>query len=71
MYVLETSTGNDYPTPGAGKVVRIDPDGSTDVIATGFSHPSALAYGPDGNLYILNWGFGGVEGSGEILKVTL
>ena len=71
MYVLETSTGNDYPTPGAGKVVRIDPDGSTEVIATGFSHPSALAYGPDGNLYILNWGFAGVEGSGEILKVTL
>ncbi len=75
MYVLETTTGkraeNEYTTPGTGKVVRVNPDGSKDVIATGFSNPTSMAYGPDGNLYVLNWGFAGVAGSGEVLKVAL
>ena len=75
IYVLETTTGkrngNEYTTPGTGKVVRVNPDGSKDEIATGFSNPTSMAYGPDGNLYVLNWGFAGVAGSGEILKVTL
>ena len=75
MYVLETTTGersgNEYTTPGSGKVVRINHDGSKTVIATGLSNPSSMAYGPDGNLYVLNWGFAGAAGAGEILKVTL
>ncbi len=75
MYVLETTTGkrtgDEYTTPGSGKVVRVNPDGSKDEIATGLSNPTAIAYGPDGNLYVLNWGFGAAEGGGEILKVTL
>lgn len=75
MYVLETTTGkrgeNEYTTPGTGKVVRVNPDGSKDEIATGLSNPTAIAYGPDGNLYVLNWGFGAAAGGGEMLKVTL
>jgi hypothetical protein len=75
MYVLETTTGqrgeNEYTTPGTGKVLRVNPDGSKDEIATGLSNPTAIAYGPDGNLYVLNWGFAGVAGAGEILKVAL
>ena len=71
MYVLEMAVGNDYPTLGAERVVRINPNWTKDVIATGFSNPTGLAYGPDGNLYVLNWGFGGAEGEGEVLKVRL
>ncbi|THU34991.1 ScyD/ScyE family protein [Niastella caeni] len=71
MYVLESTTGNPFPTPGTGRVVRVDPDGSKEVIATGFSNPTAMTYGPDGNLYVANWGFGGEAGDGEILKVRL
>ena len=75
MYVLETTTGKrnggEYTTPGSGKIVRVNPDDSKEVIATGLSNPTAMAYGPDGNLYVLNWGFGGAAGGGEILKVTL
>lgn len=75
MYVLETTTGkrtgDEYTTPGTGKVIRVNPDASKEVIATGLSNPSAIAYGPDGNLYVLNWGFGAAAGVGEILKVTL
>jgi hypothetical protein len=71
MYVLETTTGNDFPTPGSGRIVRVNPNGAKQVIADGFSNPTALTYGPDGNLYVSNWGFSGSEGQGEILKVTL
>jgi hypothetical protein len=28
MVVLENTTGNPFPTPGTGDVVRIDPSGS-------------------------------------------
>ncbi|HUP11151.1 MAG TPA: ScyD/ScyE family protein, partial [Niastella sp.] len=69
MYVLESTTGNQFPTPGTGRIVRVDPKGSREVIATGFSNPTAITYGPDGNLYVSNWGFGGGQGKGEILKV--
>jgi hypothetical protein len=30
-----------------------------------------MTYGPDGNLYVLNWGFGGAAGAGEVLKVRI
>ncbi len=75
LYVLETTNGkrneDEYTTPGTGKVVMVNADGSKDEIATGLSNPTAMAYGPDGNLYVLNWGFGAAAGGGEILKVTL
>jgi hypothetical protein len=70
-YVLEMSTGNDFPTPGTGRIVRVNKNGSKEVIATGLSNPTSLALGPDGNLYVSNWGFGGEAGDGEVLKVTL
>lgn len=71
MYVLEMSRGNDYPTPGTGRVVRVNCDGSREVIAKGLSNPTGITLGPDENLYILNWGFGGAKGDGEVLKVKL
>lgn len=75
MYVLETTTGErtggEFTTPGTGKVIQVNPGGSKEVIATGLSNPTAIAYGPDGNLYVLNWGYGAAAGGGEILKVTL
>lgn len=70
MYALETTTGNQFPTPKSGRIVRVNPNGSIDVVATGFSNPTALTCGPDGNLYVSNWGFGGDKGQGEILKVS-
>ncbi|MEO8043761.1 MAG: ScyD/ScyE family protein [Spartobacteria bacterium] len=70
LYALESSVGVDFPTPGTGKVVKVNRDGSTEDIATDLSLPTAITFGPDGNLYISNWGFG-PPGMGEILKVTL
>ncbi len=71
MYVLETTTGNDFPTPGTGRIVRVNHDGSRDVIATELSNPTAMTYGPDDNLYVSNWGFGAAAGGGQVVKVRL
>ena len=78
MYVLENSVGVPgppqfrFPTPGFGQIIRVNPNGSKEVIATGLSLPTGMTMGPDGNLYVSNFGFGpGATGGGQVLKVTL
>jgi hypothetical protein len=71
MYVLENTTGNPFPTPFTGRIVRVDPNGTKEVIVSGLALPTGMTYGPDGNLYVSNWGFGAGPGGGQILKVTL
>ncbi len=71
LYVLESTTGNDFPTPGTGDVIRIDPNGSRMTIASKLNLASAMTFGPDGNLYISDWGFGGAPGMGQIVQVDL
>ena len=71
LYVLENTTGaNDFPTPGTGKIVRITQSGAIEEIAKGLSQPTAMTFGPDGNLYVSNWGFG-LLNMGEIVKINL
>ena len=71
MYVLENTTGNPFPTPGTGDVIRIDPSGARRAIVTGLNLPTAMMFGPDNKLYISNVGFGPEAlGGGEILKVS-
>lgn len=71
LYVLESTTGNDFPTPGTGDVVRVDPDGSRMTIASGLNLATAMTFGPDEKLYISDWGFGGAPGMGQIVQVDL
>jgi hypothetical protein len=72
LYVLENTTGNPGPTPGTGKILRIDGKYATTQIASGLSLPTAMTFGPDGNLYVSNWGFGPPPvGAGQILKVIV
>lgn len=70
MYVLENTTGKDNtePTPGTGKVVRIDPSGARTAIITGLVFPTAMTFGPDGALYVSNAGFGFPPGMGQVLR---
>ncbi|UGB44583.1 ScyD/ScyE family protein [Frateuria edaphi] len=70
MYVLEDTTGKDNlaPTPGTGKVVRIEPSGDRHAVVTGLVLPSAMTFGPDGALYVSNAGFGLPPGMGQVLR---
>jgi hypothetical protein len=58
LYVLENTTGNPFPMPSTGKVLRIDGKHKYTEIATGLNLPTAMTFGPDGNLYVSSWGFG-------------
>jgi hypothetical protein len=72
MYVLENTTGNPFPTPGTGRVVRINHSGNRTVIASGLFLPTAMTFGPDGALYVSNVGFGPPPvGMGQILRITV
>jgi len=72
MYVLEMTVGAPFPTPGLGRILQIDPSGKVTIIATGLSLPTGMTMGPDGNLYVSNWGLSpkGI-GGGQVLKVTI
>jgi hypothetical protein len=72
LYVLENTTGNPFPTPGTGTIVRLNQGSKRDTIATGLFLPTAMTMGPDGDLYVSNKGFGPpIPGFGEILKIDI
>ena len=72
MYVLEMTAGAPFPTPGKGRVLRVDPSGQTTVIAADLSLPTGMTMGPDGKLYVSNWGFSPAAiGGGQVLRITL
>jgi hypothetical protein len=72
LYVLENTTGMQFPTPGTGKVIRIDPSGNRNLIASGLFLPTAMTFGPDGALYVSNVGFGPPpNGIGQIVRITV
>jgi hypothetical protein len=71
MYVLENTTGNPFPTPGTGDIVRVDPSGERLTIVSGLNVPTALTFGPDEKLYVSNGGFGAPAGAGEILQIDI
>ena len=78
LYVLETFSCLPQlpcvPAPfaaGTGRVLRINKDGSRDVIATGLTFPTSLRFGPDGALYVSNKGYNLPPGSGEVLRIAV
>jgi len=72
MYVLENTTGNPFPTPFTGRVVRVNPSGEKETIASGLFLPTAMTFGPDGKLYVSNVGFGPPPvGLGAIVRIDI
>lgn len=69
LYVLEGTVGASELTPGLGDVVRLDPSGTRQIITSGLDLPTAMTFGPDGKLYISNWGIG-PAGNGQILQIS-
>jgi hypothetical protein len=70
LYVLELSDAEGFPTPGAGKVVRVKTDGSIEDVATGLVVPTAMTFGPDGKLYVSNFG-AAPPGAGQIVRIDI
>ena len=70
LYALELSGVAGYPAPGTGKVVRLRANGQLEDIATGLVVPTAMTFGPDGKLYVSNFG-AAPPGAGQIVSVTL
>jgi hypothetical protein len=69
LYALETSTAAGFPTAGTGKVVRVTAAGTVEDVATGLSFPTAMAFGPDGALFVSNDGYGAP--TGEVVRIGL
>ena len=71
LYALETTTvDNDFPQPGTGRVVRVSGGGQLVPVATGLSFPTGLTAGPDGHLYVSEFGYGGDPAAGRILRIN-
>lgn len=81
MYALETTAAGVAPPlsdPGAGRLVRVERDGSLTPLVTGLAFPTALVAGPDGAFYVSNCGYhcddlegGNSLGAGQVLRVSI
>jgi hypothetical protein len=70
LYVLELSDAPGGPTPGFGKVVRVNRSGAIEDIVTGLSVPTGMTFGPDGKLYVSNWGAAPAP-AGQVLRFDI
>ncbi len=70
LYILESTIGNPMPMPDSGVVVKVTLNGQREILATGLSLPTAMTFGPDGELYVSNKGFGYPPGMGEVVRIA-
>jgi hypothetical protein len=56
-----------------GRVLRAAPVGEQqkDVLVEGLRAPTAITFGPDGNLYVSVYGQNGGQGEGQIVRLRL
>jgi hypothetical protein len=78
LYALQTSApaaaGGLPVTPGTGSVVRLGRNGQWETVASGLTFPTAMTFGPDGDLYVSNFGFvfpNFPPASGQIVRIHL
>lgn len=75
MYVLQFVSQFDAARrryfPAGGMVLRVGAGGSTTPVITNLNFPTAMLFGPDGALYVNNYGNEGNDGRGQVLRVTL
>jgi glucose/arabinose dehydrogenase len=72
--VLEIDRLGLTDTSGSGELIRVATDGRRDVLLThGLVSPTGVAVGPDGSIYISNYGSSPSTGAGphgEILRLA-
>ncbi len=71
LYILEMSPGQGGPAPGQGMILRYEYNGHLTTIASGLSFPTAMTFGPNGQLYVSHLGFGFPAGAGQIVTVKI
>jgi hypothetical protein len=75
LYALELSDAAGFPTPGAGKVVRVKRSGAIEEVVTGLAVPTGMTFGPDHALYVSNLGAvpagAAPPGSGMVLRFDI
>ena len=67
LYVLQHSSGATLLN-GPGSLARVAPDGTRETVIGGLTAPTSVAVGPDGALYISNFGL--TAGAGEVIRVA-
>lgn len=73
-YAIELSQGFDLQstppgfTPNSGRVLRILPDGSVEVVADGLNLPTSLTFNPAGDLFVAVNGAYSAPNSAQILR---
>jgi hypothetical protein len=50
--------------------VKLAPDGSIEDVVTGLSLPSGMTFGPEGDLYVSDFG-AAAPGAGEIVRISI
>jgi hypothetical protein len=70
LCALELSDGAGNPAPGLGKVVRVTRSGEIEDVVTGLVVPTGMTFGPDGALYVSNFG-AAPAGAGQILRIAI
>ncbi len=72
LYALENAVCDQpcRPRPDSGRIVRIGADRSVEPVAGGLNLPTALAFAPDGTLFVSTAGLG-PPGSGTIVRIKL
>ena len=74
LYALENFTVPGIPGPGAafsGDVKRLTSNGSWETVASGLMFPTAMTFGPDGKLYVSNFGYRAPPGAGQIVRIDV
>lgn len=75
LYAAEMATGNTsarpYIAPDTGRVVRRTGPNSLEPVATHVNYPAALAFGPDGGLYVAAPALGTIDPDGYILRIDV
>jgi len=74
LFILEADTVAGFPSPaaaGSGKVVCVNSNGTFTTVTSGLTFPTAMTFGPDGALYVSNFGFGVPgAGKGQIVRIN-
>ena len=50
---------------------RLTDNGEPEVVATGLVFPTGMTFGPDGTLYVSNFGFGFPPGAGQVVAIDV